>query len=185
VIVAARPSAGILAMDGFVWRHAAPLDAPALESLASRDGNRTLFNLPGSEEEFAARVNRPGYRLAMLCLRGQRPIGAAATFARDQRSLNLQLMCFFAQPARSVMPLAVYVRHLFWSVPLHRIYVQLPLIAGASSYIRLLSSAGFQQEGVVRGHGLVRGRPCDVALLGMLRQDCEAWCQENENRLAL
>ena len=182
---APRPTAGVLEIDGFAWRHAGPPDAPAFEALASRDGNRTLFNLPGSEEEFAARVNRPGFRLAMLCLRGQKPIGAAATFARDQRSLNLQLMCFFAQPAGSVLPLAVYVRHLFWSLPLHRIYVQLPLVGGAASYTRLLTSAGFQEEGVVRGHGLVRGRPCDVALLGLLRKDCEAWCQENESRLAL
>jgi hypothetical protein len=185
VIEPARPSRGILEIDGYAWRQAVPSDAAALEALAARDGNRLLFNLPGSEGEFAVRVGRPGFRRAMLCLQGRKPVGAAATTLRDQRSLNLQLMCFFTQPARAVAPLAVYLRNLFWSSPLHRVYVQLPLVAGATSYIRLLTGAGFQQEGVVRGHGLVRGRPCGVALLGLLRRDFEAWCQEKESRLAL
>lgn len=181
----ARPSPAILDLDGFVWRQAVPSDAPALEALAAKDGNRSLFKLPASEEEFAVRMDGPGFRRAMLCTRGRKPIGAAATTLRDQRNLNLQLLCFFAEPAGHVRPLAVYVRHLFWSLPLHRIYVQLPLVAGATSYLRLLTGAGFQHEGVVRGHGLVRGRPCDVAVVGLLRGDFEAWCQENESRLAL
>lgn len=181
----AGPTPGVLELDGFAWRTAGPSDAVTLEALAARDGNRILFNLPGSEDEFAARVGGPGFRRAMLCFKENGPIGAAATRARDQRSANLQLMCFFVQPARAVLPLAVYVRHLFWSAPLHRVYLQLPMIAGAAGYIRLLQSVGFQQEGLVRGHGLVRDRPCDVALLGLLRTDCEAWCQENESRLAL
>lgn len=182
---AAGPAPGILELDGFAWREAGPSDAPALEALASRDGNRTLFNLPGSEQEFAARVGGPGFRRAMLCFSDSEPIGAAATRSRDQRSANLQLMCFFAQPDTAVLPIAVYVRHLFWSAALHRVYLQLPMVAGAPAYVRLLTSVGFQQEGVVRGHGLVGERPCDVALLGLLRMDCEAWCQENDRRLAL
>ena len=159
-------------------------DAPAFEALAARDGNRVLFNLPASEDE-CARVGRPGFPAEGVLLNGTSPIGAAATTLRDQRSLNLQLMCFFNQPARAVKPLAVYVRHLFWSVPLHRVYVQLPLVAGATSYIRLLAGAGFKQEGVVRGHALVDGRARDVAVIGLLRRDFEAWCRENESRLAL
>ena len=185
MIEAARPSPGILALDDFAWRDAGPFDATALEALAARDGNRLLFNLPSSAEDFAVRLGGPGFRRPMLCHRRGRAFGAAATRARDQRSANLVLMCFFNQPATAVLPLAVYVRHLFWSAPLHRVYLQLPLIAGAASYIRLLTGAGFQEEGVVRGHGLVEGRPSDVALLGILRRDCEAWCQENESRLAL
>jgi RimJ/RimL family protein N-acetyltransferase len=94
-------------------------------------------------------------------------------------------MCFFNKPAEAVKPLAVYVRHVFWSSPLHRVYVQLPLLAGATAYIRLLLGSGFQQEGVVRGHAYVDGRPRDVAVIGLLRRDFEAWCRENELRLAL
>ena len=182
---AARPSRAILDLDGFAWRPAGPSDAAVLEALAAHDGNRFLFNLPASEDEFAARVDRPGFRRVMLCFEGPKPFGAAATALRDQRSLNLQLLCFFTQPARAVAPLAVYLRHLFWSSPMHRIYVQLPLVEGATAYLSLLTGAGFQDEGVVRGHGLVQGLPCDVAVVGLLRKDFEAWCQENEIRLAL
>ncbi|MEP6753075.1 MAG: GNAT family protein [Candidatus Dormiibacterota bacterium] len=182
---AARPSPGILSIDGFTWRQAIPDDALTLETLAARDGNRTLFNLPESEDEFSARVGQPGFRRAMLCFHGRVAVGAAATTMRDQRSLNLQLICFFKQPERAVKPLAAYVRHLFWSAPLHRVYVQLPLVAGATSYVHLLTGAGFQHEGVVRGHGFIHGRPRDVAVIGLLRRDFEAWCQENELRLAL
>ena len=182
---AAGPTAGVLELDGFGWREARPTDAPKLEALASLDGNRTLFNLPGSEPEFAARVGGPGFRRAMLCFQDNATIGAAGTRSRDQRNANLQLMCFFAEPPKAVLPLAMYVRHLFWSAPLHRVYLQLPVVAGAPAYIGLLNSVGFQQEGLVRGHGLVGGEPCDVALLGLLRVDCEAWCQENESRLVL
>lgn len=182
---APRPSPGILGLDGFWWRQATADDAPTFEALAARDGNRSLFNLPASEDEFAARIGRPGFRRAMLCFNDRGPVGAAATTLRDQRSLNLQLMCFFNKPAEAVKPLAVYVRHVFWSSPLHRVYVQLPLLAGATAYIRLLLGSGFQQEGVVRGHAYVDGRPRDVAVIGLLRRDFEAWCRENELRLAL
>jgi hypothetical protein len=185
VKTAVGPTPGVLELDGFAWREAGPADATTLEALASLDGHRTLFNLPGSEQEFAARVGGPGFRRAMLCYKDNGPIGAAATRSRDQRNANLQLMCFFAEPEKAVWPLALYVRHLFWSAPLHRVYLQLPIVAGAPAYIHLLESVGFQQEGLVRGHGLVGGKPCDVALLGLLRIDCEAWCQENESRLVL
>jgi hypothetical protein len=121
----------------------------------------------------------------MLCLRGSEPIGAAATNRRNHRSMNLRLLCFFAEPARSALPLAAYVRHLFWSLPLHRVYAQLPIVVGATAYVRMLKSAGFQEEGVVRGYAVAGGRPRDLALLGLLREEFETWCRENENRLAL
>ncbi len=183
--LAASPTPGILELNDFAWRPAGLADAHMLEALASLDGNRIVFNLPGSEQEFAARVGGPGFRRPMLCFKDDEPIGAAGTKSRDQRNANLQLMCFFAEPAAAVLPTAVYVRHLFWSAPLHRVYLQIPMVAGAPSYIHLLESVGFQQEGLVRGHGLVGGEPCDVALLGLLRVDWEAWCQQNESRLAL
>ena len=179
------PSPPVLEIDGFAWRAAEPSDGPALEALAARSTNRVLFGLPGSEREFAAGVGRPGFRMAMLCLRGSKPVGAAATNLRNHRSLNLRLVCFFADPVRAALPLAAYVRHLFWSLPLHRVYSQLPMVGGATAYVRLLKGAGFQEEGVIRGHAVVGGRPRDLAVLGVLREEFETWCRENEKRLAL
>jgi hypothetical protein len=185
VIRPGRPSPAVLELDGFAWRTAGPSDAPALEALAARSTNRVLFSLPASEAEFAARMGRAGFRTPMLCLRGSKPFGAAATNLRNNRSLNLRLVCFFADPARAALPLAAYVRHLFWSLPLHRVYSQLPVVGGATAYVRLLKRAGFQEEGVVHGHAVIGGRPRDLAVLGVLREEFENWCRENEKRLAL
>lgn len=183
--LAAGPSPAVLEIDGFAWRIAGPSDAPALEALAARATNRLLFSLPGSESAFEAAVGWPGFKMPMLCLRGSKPVGAAATNLRNNHSLNVRLICFFAEPVRAFLPLATYVRHLFWSLPLHRVYCQFPMVAGATAYVRLLKGAGFQEEGVIRGHALVGGKPCDVAVLGLLRVEFESWCRENENRLAL
>jgi hypothetical protein len=185
VIRPGRPSPAVLEIDGVAWRTAGPADAPALEALAARSSNRILFNLPESETAFANGVGRAGLRWPMLCLRGSKPVGAAATKLRNQRSLNVHLICFFADPLRAALPLAVYVRHLFWSLPLHRIYCQLPLVGGATSYVRLLRGAGFHEEGVIRGYAIAGGRPRDLAVLGVLREEFEIWCRENEKRLAL
>jgi hypothetical protein len=121
----------------------------------------------------------------MLCLRGSKPVGAAATKQRNLRSLNLHLICFFADPVRAALPLAAYVRHLFWSQPLHRVYSQLPMVGGATAYVRLLKGVGFQEEGMVRGHAMVGGRPRDLVVLAVLRREFESWCRENEKRLTL
>ena len=182
---AVQPAGPVLELDGFVWRRAYADDAIALESLAARGANRRLFNLPTSAEAFAARIGRPGFTLPMLCTRGAQPFGAAATTRRNLRSLNAQLLCFFAQPARAAVPLATYLRHVFWTVPLHRVYVQLPLVAGASAYVRLLTACGFQQEGVLRNYAVLDERLFDVAGFGLLRPEFEEWCRENESRLKL
>ncbi len=88
-------------------------------------------------------------------------------------------------PGEASHPLAIYVRHLFWSQPLHRVYVQFPVAEDATDYIDLLKRAGFVDEGVVTGYALVRGQPSDVAVLGILRREFEAWCLQNEKRLIL
>ncbi len=179
------PPPAVLELDGFAWREARPADAGTLDTLAAHASNRVLFNLPASTEEFLARVGRPGFRIAMLCTRDSKPIGAAATTQRNNRSLNLQLLCFFAKAESASLALAIYVRHIFWSLPMHRIYVQMPLVRGAESYVRLLESVGFVEEGVVSGHAKIDGRTYDVTALGILRRELEAWCLQNENRLAL
>ncbi len=185
MIAVGGPAQAVLELDGFAWREAGPADAAVLETLAAHGSNRVLFNLPATEDEFLARVGRPGFRIAMLCMRGSKAIGAAATSQRNNRSLNVQLMCFFVRPAGAILPLAAYVRHLFWSLPLHRVYAQVPMIRGADAYVRLLQESGFRAEGIVSGHGMVAGRPVDVAVLGLLRRELEAWCHEHEQRLAL
>ena len=183
--VAARPKPAVLEIDGFTWRSAGPSDASTLEALAAHASNRLLFSLPESEERFEAAVGWPGFKLPMLCLRDSSPVGAAATNQRNNHSRNLRLICFFADPAHAALPLAAYVRHLFWMLPLHRVYCQFPMVVGAAAYVRVLKGVGFQEEGTIRSHALIGGKPCDVVVLGALRDEFEFWCQENEPRLVL
>ena len=35
------------------------------------------------------------------------------------------------------------------------------------------------------GHAVIGGKPCDVAGFGVLRDEFDLWCTENETRLAL
>jgi hypothetical protein len=184
-VIQARPLPPILEIGGIRWRSAQAGDAAVLDRLAALNAHRTLFNLPVSQEDFARRVDRPGFRLAMICSRAAEPMGAAAISMRNNRSLNVRLICFFAEPATATLALAAYVRHVFWTLPMHRIYAQLPMVPEAVAYGRLLTAAGFEEEGVVRAHALVAGRACDVAAYGLLRSDFEAWCEKNQSPLAL
>ncbi len=155
------PSAAILELDGYAWRRPTRADRAALEELSALGPHAGLFNLPGPGE------------------------GVAAISHLNQRSMNAQLICAFKQPRLASHPLAIYVRHLFWSQPLHRVYVQFPVAGDATDYIDVLKRAGFVDEGVVTGYALVRGQPSDVAVLGILRREFEAWCLQNEKRLIL
>ena len=156
-----------------------------METLAAHGSNRVLFGLPGSEEEFTFGLQHGEIRRPMLCLQGTTAIGASAITNRNLRSLNLRLLCFFLHPDTALLPLAALVRHIFWVLPMHRIYVQLPLVRGATAYANLMRRAGFSDEGVVRAHARIGDRLYDVAALGILRREFEAWCLENEQRLAL
>jgi hypothetical protein len=181
---ATSPTPAVLKLDGYEWRTASSTDAPALEALAAHSNNRVLFNLPQSHDAFEAAVGWPGFKQPMLCLRESTPVGAAATSMRNNHSQNLRLICFFADPSGAGLALATYVRHLFWMLPLHRVYCQLPMVAGAAAYVKVLKDAGFQEEGTIRGHAVIEGKPCDVAALGLLRDEFDTWCRENEPRLA-
>jgi hypothetical protein len=182
---APRPRPAVLEIDGFAWQPARTSDAPALEALAAQAMNRVLFGLPPSSEAFEAAVGGPGFRNAMLCWQDSIPIGAASTGQRNLHSENVRLTCFFAEPAHAALPLAAYVRHLFWRVPFHRVYCQFPLVARGAEYVDLLKACGFREEGIIRGHALIGGNPYDVAVLGVLRDEFDIWCRENETRLAL
>lgn len=182
---AAAPSAPVLALDDFAWRFAGPADATALESIAAHGSNRVLFNLPRSVDEFAVRLSGAGLRFPMLCTRDSRPCGAAVLGTRSTRDLNAMISCFFIEPSESTLPLAAYVRHVFWMQPLHRLFAQLPIVEGTVDYVKLLVTVGFREEGVVAKHALIDEEPVDVAILGLLRREFERWCTEREPRLAL
>jgi len=95
------------------------------------------------------------------------------------------VLALFVDPPSSVAGLALFVRHVFWNFPLHRLHTQIPTLDLTTEYIRLFEGAGFVDEGRLRAHTLVAGQAFDAAALGLLRPDFEAWCSEHEPRLAL
>jgi hypothetical protein len=167
----------VLSLEGWDWLNVSPdLDAE-WQRFVPTDGNRLLFRLPA---EGSSSLGRP-----MLCLRNGEVIGASATSQRNRRSLNAHLTLIFTNPLEATLPAAMCVRHLFWSMPLHRLYVQMPMVGPADQYVAMLSSVGFREEGRVRDFAVVNGESTGVVVMGVLRPEFEAWCQANEKRLAL
>ncbi len=181
-MVAAPP---VLEIDGASWRFATADDAPELNRLADLGSNRVLFSQPGSADGYAQSIGSAALRMAMICEHDGRPVGAAALTARSNRDRNALLIAMFAAPLRSTLTLAAYVRHVFWMQPLHRLFVQLPIVDGVTDYLALFTAVGFVPEGTVANHALVGEQPRDVAMLGMLRPEFEDWCRKKEPRLAL
>jgi hypothetical protein len=131
------------------------------------------------------RSAQSAYGLPLLILRDGEPFGLATNALGSPRVLNGYLLAFFREPEAATLALAMYVRHLFWSFPVQRLYTQFPLVGTGAAYLALYEAAGFQSEGVLRQHALIAGRPCDVGVLGSLRPEFEQWWSERDGRLAL
>ena len=83
------------------------------------------------------------------------------------------------------MPLALFTRHLFWTFPLERLYVQFPLLDETVAYGQLYEQVGFQREGVMKKHQSIAGRRHDVAVYGLLRGDFDRWWAAHDPRMTL
>ena len=71
------------------------------------------------------------------------------------------------------MPEAVrgVVRFAFAELEMHRIYAT--ALGGNAASQRVLEKAGFQREGVLRGHGRLAGEWVDAVFFGLLNTDKE------------
>jgi len=56
--------------------------------------------------------------------------------------VNGYLLAFFREPEAATLALAMYVRHLFWSFPVQRLYTQFPLVGTGAAYLALYEAAG-------------------------------------------
>jgi hypothetical protein len=102
----------------------------------------------------------------------------------DPGSLNTRVVCLVedgAEPPPTAI--ALFARHLFWSFPLHRLYVEVPV--SATEVEVAFSNAGFLAEGTLVEHAVVSGRPEDVRVMGMLRRDFHTWAATTQPELSL
>jgi hypothetical protein len=186
---ATRPKAprGLIELDGNSIRALTSDDLPALLSLR-RTTPRDVFHIPTNQEgldgflDFMA--NKP-WSLPMMCMRNGSPSGLCLMNVGQLKHLNAYLVALFEEPSSADRLLALYIRQAFWLFPLHRLNAQLPSRPEVQPHIDLLLRAGFQNEGVLKGHIEVDGQLSNVVVLGMLRDDFDAWCAINDPRLSL
>ncbi|MEA2682380.1 MAG: hypothetical protein QOK05_708 [Chloroflexota bacterium] len=112
----------------------------------------------------------------MVLLQEEQPVGAALIAPADTQHLNGRLVVLAGEPRRCTDALALYIRHAFWSHPIHRLYAIAP--RGYTSHLELLRGCGFVDEGRLLGHLRVGARMQDLDVLGLLREDFDRWCAQ-------
>lgn len=185
---APRAIPAMVSLDGYELVPLEPSDAPQVLQLLELRGNRYLVELGASEHEVArllAELAQAPWSLPLAVLRGDECVGMATTSLANLKSLNASLLALFTDPPGSSLALALYLRHVFWNFPLHRLHTQVPSLDLTREYEDLYRSVGFVDEGRLVGHVVIAGRPFDVTVLGLLRADFEAWCATHEPRLSL
>lgn len=178
----------IVELDGWTLDTFAPEEAPLLVQLLGQRGHRYVLDIPADatviRELLAGLASQP-WSLPLAIARGDDLAGFATTALPSLQSLHASVAALFVDPSSGRLPLALYLRHLFWSFPLRRVHTQIPDLDLTREYVDLLTSVGFEVEGRLRDHATVGGQTFDVVSLGLLRPDFEAWCTEHEPRLSL
>jgi hypothetical protein len=182
-----NPAQGLMERDGDSLRVLTVDDLPAVLRLRQATPPE-LFELPGSPAELGGFVhglaNKP-WSLPMLCCQDGEPVGLCLMSVAQLKNLNAYLVAVFEKPAAATGALALYVRHAFWSYPLHRLYAQLPSTREVEPHAELYSRAGFRREGVLVKHIAAADGPIDAVVLGILRGEFDAWCAGNRPELSL
>jgi RimJ/RimL family protein N-acetyltransferase len=183
-----KPLDGMIELDGDSLRRITTDDLPALMRLRD-SAPPNLFELPGSPAQLTAfleALDRRPWSMPLLCCRRGRPTGVCLMNVGQLKNLNAYLVALFEEPATAERLLGLYIRQAFWAYPLHRLYAQLARHDELQPHIDLLRRSGFQSEGVLVAHINPGGADAaDAVVLGLLREEFDGWCAENEPRLSL
>jgi RimJ/RimL family protein N-acetyltransferase len=181
------PAEGLLDLEGESIRALTIQDIDALRRL--RDVTPAeLFALPGSVAELGAFIEGLGkkaWSMPMICSRDGEPVGLCLMSMAQLKNLNAYLVALFAEPASSTVSLALYMRHAFWSYPLHRLYTQLPVTPALRPHAELFARAGFMREGVLVKHVAAPDGPIDAESFGLVRGEFDEWCTRHRPELSL
>ncbi len=178
----------IVELDGWSLEAFSPDEAELLVDLLGQRGHRYLLDLPADAEVLKLvleEVGKQAWALPAAMVSDGALAGFATTALPNLRALHASVTALFVDPASARLPLAMYLRQLFWSFPLHRVHTQVPSLDLTREYVDLLESVGFTVEGRLVDHSVIGGQTFDTVALGLLRGDFEAWCAEHEPRLAL
>lgn len=184
--VTAAPA--ILEFEGFSLQPLTPQNAGAIIELHRRPWNAASVDVPATPEQIAQLLGildtRP-LALPMMVVKENRIVAVASPTMGNVRNLTAYFFAVFDDGETVHRGLAAFVRHVFWSLPLHRLYVQVPVVEASERYRDVLRALGFREEGIMAGHMLIAGEPRDVAVLGMLRSDFDAWTAAEAPELSL
>ena len=181
-------SPAIVDLDGWSIQPFTAAETPLLSALLDRRGHRYLLDVPLDEATLRTVLTEivgSPWSLPCAVVRDDEMAGFATTALPNVRALNTGFTALFTDPAVAIVPLSMYVRHLFWSFPLHRLHAQIPDLDLTREYIDLLTAVGFEVEGRLVDHAHVAGQSFDVVALGLLRSDFEAWIAAHDPRLSL
>ena len=180
-------SAGILELGDFSIRALGAEDFALVRALQPSTP-ADIFELPESDHAFRAFIADLGakpWSLPFVCLRAAVPIGVCFMSVAQLKNLNAYLVALFSEPDAAAVPLALYIRHAFWSFPLHRLYAHVPALPAVIAHIETLVGVGFKHEGVLAAHVPSPDGPQDAIVLGLLREEFNVWCAQNQPALAL
>jgi len=182
------PAPAVVDLDGFTVQPLEPGHAALVVDLLGCRGNRYVLDFPADADTVAAAITsiaREPWSLPLGAVRDGELVGVATTALANLKSLNAGFTALFVDPPSAKLPLAMMVRHLFWTFPLHRLYAHIPAMDLTQEYVDLLTSVGFINEGRLVDHAVIGGQPFDMVTLGLLRPDFERWCAAHEPRLDL
>lgn len=175
-------------LDGWTLEPITPDDADVVAELLALRGHRYILDIPPDpvaiRPALEAILAEP-WSMPLGMARDDGLGGVAATALANVKACSASLLAFFVDPAVGTLPLALYIRHLLWMFPLHRLYAQIPDMDLTREYVELLRGVGFVDEGRLAQHATIGGQHFDMVVLGLLRPDFETWCAANEPRLAL
>jgi hypothetical protein len=142
----------------------------------------SLNGLPLAEA-FLAQAGMELWFTPMTCVYDGQEQGLLLNVQTDIGSLNTRVIALLRDPLAHRTALALYARHLLWSYPLHRLYVELP--ATSCSWQEAFRRTGFIEEGRLVEHAMIAGQGLDVLVFGMLRRDFERWAVREGGTLTI
>jgi hypothetical protein len=171
------PADSVSASDGAEIRPLTERDLAMARDLFRHSDNAVFAgSLDVESRDLLATLQVQPWVTPMLLLQDGKVAGVALVVAADMQNRHGRLVVLSADPRLCATALALYLRHVFWSHPVNRLYTILPAgFPQAPSYINLLTGCGFVKEGRLLGHLQLNGRTLDLDVFGLLRSDFDTW----------
>jgi hypothetical protein len=183
-----RPASSVSSADDAEIRPLTGADLAFVRYVYSvRENAIVAGSLDMGSDDFIATIRGSPWSTPMVLEKNAEPVGLALISSADTHSRNGRVTVLARRDPRECrVPFELYLRHAFWSHPLHRLYAVLPLrLPIPGSYADLLTGCGFVDEGHLKAHFNFLGYRRDIAVFGLLRSEFDAWCRESRPALLL